>query len=172
MKRKCTKFVQKSYISGHFDQCSSPQPTQKPFTLPVKYIQGLIFSQKTPQISTTSRKCTNFLVCGKDMSKLYPKNVNLIILTLFHPPNLLKSHLYYQWSTSNCLQSPISLHQLVLPKMYSFLTFTAWKCTKCAQKLYIWSFWPTLEPYNPLKSSLHSSEVHLRAHIHPKDSTN
>ena len=54
-------------------------------------------------------------------------------------------------------------------KMYSFLTSTAWKCTKCAQKSYIWSFWPTFE-YNPLKSSLHSSEVHLRAHVHPKDS--
>ena len=51
------------------------------------------------------------------MSKLYPvcsKPDHFDHFSL--PPNLLKSHLYYQWSTSNCLQSPKSLHQLVLPK--------------------------------------------------------
>ena len=46
--------------------------------------------------------------------------------------------------------------------MYSFLTFVAWKCTKCTQKSYNWSFWPIFGHLNPQNGRLYHKRSTFR----------
>ena len=137
-----------------------------------KYIQGLIFFQKPPQISTTRKWIHFYLFWSKNVRKV-PKMSYFMqfwpILGLYDP---LRGPLYYQKSTFKSSYSPKSLHKFILPENLSLLSFVKWKLKKYAQKSYIWSFWPIFTPPNPQNGPYTTKEVHLGAHILPKVSIN
>ena len=121
--RKCIHFsllwhgnvqnVPKNRISGHF----------VPFRPPLAYSEAIYTSNevllmaytlsKFPQIST-ALKCIHFLILWYGNVQNVPISHILGHFYQFCPPNQLKSHLYYQWSTSNGSYSPKSHHKLVL----------------------------------------------------------
>ena len=123
-----------------------------------------MFSQKNQQINTTRNySFLTYGACGNVQNG--PKS---LYLANFQPPNLLKSPLYYQWSTSNSSYSPKILHKLVLPENIIISYFCGMENHKMYPKvvyLVILTYFRTpthkIAPYT-------TTEVHLGAHISPK----
>ena len=80
----------------------------------------------------------------------------------------LNSPLYYQRSTFRGSISPNAYINLYSQKIYSFLTFVAWKCTKCTQKSYNWSFWPIFGHLNPQNGRLYYQRSKFKCSYSPK----
>ena len=109
------------------------------------------------------------------MPKMGLNVVYLTILANLSPLKLLKSPLYYQWSTSNGSYFLKSLHKLVLLETV-FISFFGGGHgnvqTKYAHKSYIWPFWQIFESPTHSKALYTTNEVHLKAPIFPKVSIN
>ena len=120
-------------------------PTQRPLTLPTKYVKGLIFSQYTPKNSTT-RKWIHFYLFWSENDRKVPKMSNFMqFWPIFGPYDPLKSPLHYQQSTLHGSYSPKILHKIVLPVNGFISIFFGVKmfemCPKCHISFNFGQFW-------------------------------
>ena len=128
-------------------------PTQKPLILPTKYFNRLIFSQNTPENSTT-RKWIHFYLFWSENDRKVPKmSYFMQFWPILGPYDPLKSPWYYQQSTLNGSYSPKILHKIVLPENRVISIFFDVKMTEKSQNVIFHSIltnfetiWPTRKP--------------------------
>ena len=113
---KMIKSAQNVIFHANLTNFGTIWPTQRPLTIPTKYVNRFIFSQNTPKNSTT-RKWIHLYPFWRESVRKVPKmSYFMHFWPIFGPYEPLKGPLQYQKSPFNGWYSPKSLQKLVLPE--------------------------------------------------------
>ena len=131
-----------------------------PLKGPLHYQQSTLKVTYSPKILHKIVLPENWFISSFFEVKMIKKCPNVIyhaILTNFGTIWPIQRSLPYQQCMLNGSCSHKILHKIVLPanqKMYSFLSFLKWKCSKSAENVMFHAFLANLGPYDPFRGPL------------------